>query len=364
MLEEFASIIDLGAFSDEEKALIRSNPDYYNKKINDILKNARQNARLNKCYFCGKQTEGFCNSHSVPAFCLRNISENGDVMSINSLIDNPLLKKESGVNSAGTFKLICRDCDSKIFSDYENPDNYVSQPTPRMLAQIALKNNLKSISTRRVEIELYNIIKSQNPLATSVCELKNQVNNMDLQEYIIGFNKAKKAIDRNAESEYYLCYYEKLDYVVPIAFQSQIALVFDYNGNVVNNIYDKSPTYKIKNINISIFPLENSSVIFLFIEDGDKRYRSFYKQFNKLSLDDRLSSLTFIMFAYSEDMFFAKTIESEVTSCQKLCEISRNGFDIQTPYPYINSLEAIKPSYNLDNRKNIPNLLSEQYKIR
>lgn len=46
---------------------------------------------------------------------------------------------ENGVNKAGTFHLICNDCDSKIFSDYENPDNYSNQPTQKMIAQMALK---------------------------------------------------------------------------------------------------------------------------------------------------------------------------------------------------------------------------------
>lgn len=55
----------------------------------------------------------------------------------------PILDYDKGVNESGTFRLICRTCDSKIFSDYENPNNYVNKPTSKMLAQIAMKNYFK-----------------------------------------------------------------------------------------------------------------------------------------------------------------------------------------------------------------------------
>ena len=83
---------------------------------------------------------------------------------------------ENGVNKAGTFHLICNDCDSKIFSDYENPDNYSNQPTPKMIAQMALKNSLKSISKRLFEIELFNIsAKKQMLLGCLVMQKTPQI---------------------------------------------------------------------------------------------------------------------------------------------------------------------------------------------
>ena len=38
---------------------------------------------------------------------------------MNTILNIPLLKDDKGINEAGTFHLICRDCDSKIFQDYE-----------------------------------------------------------------------------------------------------------------------------------------------------------------------------------------------------------------------------------------------------
>lgn len=76
-------------------------------------------------------------------------------------------------------------------------------------------------------------------------------------------------------------------------------MAVDFNGNIINNIYNPSPEYRIQNIHISILPLKTETVIVMFIEDGDKRYRPFYKQFNKLTLEDKLAALTLIMFMYS-----------------------------------------------------------------
>ena len=46
----------------------------YNKLMSKIQAKARQEANLNYCYYCKKEVSSFCNSHSVPQFCLRRIA--------------------------------------------------------------------------------------------------------------------------------------------------------------------------------------------------------------------------------------------------------------------------------------------------
>ena len=128
------------------------------KVMNKILKDSRSQAKQRKCYYCGRDCTSFCNSHTLPAFCLRNIARDGKVFYLNTIINMPLQKNDKGVNEAGTFHLICRDCDSKIFQDYEDPNNYEDIPSIKMLAQIDMKNNLKNISKRLVENEMYDIM--------------------------------------------------------------------------------------------------------------------------------------------------------------------------------------------------------------
>lgn len=84
--------------------------------------------------------------HSVPQFCLQNISVAGKFYHSGNLVDMPMLNKDKGIGEAGTFKIICRECDSSVFNDYENPEAYYQGPTDKMLAQIAkilVKGNWK-----------------------------------------------------------------------------------------------------------------------------------------------------------------------------------------------------------------------------
>ena len=184
-----------------------------------------------------------------------------------------------------------------------------------------------------------------------------------MKEYEKSYKKAKRAIEKNSTSDYYLCYYEKLDYVVPIAFQASLAMVMDFEGNIINDIYNPSSKYAIQNIHISILPLKTETVIVMFIEDGDTRYRRFYKQFNKLPLEDKLAALTYIIFLYSEDIYFSKSIEKEVIESQALCGAGRTTQDMFSPLPFLNPLETLKDSHDLNKRHEIPNLLSEKYKL-
>lgn len=192
---KIGNALNLGAFSDEEKMLLLTDFSY-KKEMNKIYREARQAAKRETCYFCGKPCSSFCNSHSIPRFCLKNIATNGNVLTLNTLIDNPLMDTEKGVEEAGTFHLICNECDNKLFSDYETPKNYAQQPTQKMISQMALKNALKSISKRLVKIELFNIMATKSASAHSFAQVKNKINKIDLKEYETNYKKAKKALEK------------------------------------------------------------------------------------------------------------------------------------------------------------------------
>lgn len=53
---------------------------------------------------------------AIQAFCLRNIAEKGKIYHSNKIVNLPLIDTEKGVNSAGTFHLICNTCDNTCFS--------------------------------------------------------------------------------------------------------------------------------------------------------------------------------------------------------------------------------------------------------
>ena len=70
----------------------------------------------------------------------------------------------------------------------------------------------------------------------------------------------KKCALKPFTGEYYIGFYKKLEYRVPVAFQDFIAMIADLEGNIINNIYNKDPKYVIRNISLCIFRLKNSII--------------------------------------------------------------------------------------------------------
>ncbi len=128
--------------SDNDMDKYKKNSIEYNKQIGTIMREAKRNAKENVCFVCKKQVNGFCNSHFVPQFCLKRIPVNGIVQISGFPDDFTNLENISGANSVGTFQLICRECNSKIFQRYENSLSYNEKPPGQVLAQIAMKNYL------------------------------------------------------------------------------------------------------------------------------------------------------------------------------------------------------------------------------
>ena len=334
------------------------------KKMSRIISESKQRAKKQKCFYCKKESSSFCNSHSIPAFCLKNISCNGELYNFNALIGFSLLDSKKGVKNSGTFQIICNDCDGKIFQDYENPNNYNKKPTPKMLAQIAMKNYLKLMSKRYNEHALYSMAKEINPTSSDIVDIHHKVQEMDLIEYIKGFEKAKRLSKKNWPDEYYLFFYETLDYVVPLAFQSSIDLITDLDNQIINDIYCHDIKYKLEDLHICVLPLKESSIVMMFIDSKNKRYRNFYKKFNKLSLEDKLSLTNYIIFLYSEDVILSKNLPTEVLKDENLLNISKQCCNILAFDPLYNPYEDLKEAYDLSKRNGIPNLLSEKYKLR
>lgn len=353
-------MLGLGLTADEIE-LFEQNRIEYKKKFASIIKKARAESKNSQCYICGKDCSSFCNSHSIPRFCLKNIASKGHLFYSGNLVDLPMLDKQKGLNEAGTFRIICNDCDGKVFSDYENPDNYSQKPTDKMLSQIAMKNYLKSISKREVENSLYKNIAEMtgNDLTDA-----QTINTLDLNEYVSGFEYAKKACQSKWDNNYYLCYYEKVDYVVPLAFQNNISLIVDLEGGVINDIYNPSSEYVLKDIHVCVFPLENHSVVMMFHKNGENRYRTFLKQFKKLSAHEKLEVINYITFSYSEDVFLYRDLDETVLNHEGLKTAASQTTIAVADSPFSDPLASARKTFDLNKRSTIPNLFDVMYKVK
>lgn len=362
-MDDFFMHLDLSSFPEIDVETRKDDIIKASKAINNLIKESRAMSKQSNCYYCGEPCDGFCNSHTLPAFCLRNIAQKGKVFYSNSILDLPSLKDDKGVNESGTFHLICRDCDSKIFQEYENPDNYENIPTVKMLAQIDMKNNLKNISKRLMEIEMYSLMGKQIGMSEQWVDAKNSVSKLDLEEYKDSFSRAKKRDVKPFSGDYYVGFYEKLPYVVPVAFQGTVALIFDLEGNVINNIYNPDPKYKIKNVGICIFPLKESSIVMLFVDKENTRYSKFFRQLKKLDLENQLSVINYIIFSYSEDYFLSPILDKKVLD--KLTLLSGKTPEMTGFYPTTTSqqIEGVRKIFDYSERFSTPTLLSHAFAL-
>lgn len=357
-------MVKLGGMTPEERKRYEKNKIEINKKVSSLITEATKNAKLECCILCHKPCSSFCNSHSIPQFALKRIAEDGKVML--PLQDEILtIGKDIGVNKAGTFHIICRDCDSRVFQLYEDPNAYNSKPADQMLAQIALKDVLLMISKRNQEREQYKLVGEQAEFLKDFADEKIYWGNFDLRDYGEDLEYARSSLDGRKSNRYYLCFYTVLDYVVPYAAQSSVTLISDFEDSIVNNIYSQEQKYRIKAIHVAVFPLESTSAILLFIEDGVKRYRKFYRSLRKLPKDDQLAAINYLVFSYTENVFMNPTTHKELKKNDFFMDMCRKSTDFRshTPFPLDDPLEAAVKEFSLSKRNEIPNLLSREYAL-
>lgn len=353
-------MLSLG-FTEDEQRTYAQDEISNNKLIRSLLSEARRFSKLDYCYYCHNPVTSFCNSHSVPKFCLKRIAVSGKVYYSNTLISLPFLNEDQGIGEAGTFKLICNDCDNTIFKMYEDPYAYQTTPTSKMLAQIAMKNYLQMISKRLNEKEFYTLMGNKLGMSSNYIEHNKEIISLDLAEYNKSFDRAKAGAIGNHSDWYYLCYFKKLDYTVPIAFQGGIVMISDFEDNVINDIYNMSPDNHIKEIHVAVFPLENASVIMMFIDSRDKRYSKFYKQLKKLPLSEQLSLINFMIFSYSENVYISKKIDERILMDKNFVAVCKKSSVAIANHPFSDALESAISEFSLSKRNEIPNLLSEEF---
>lgn len=353
--------------SKEDKILFRKRMSEKMSYISSLIKG-------DACFACGKKVTGFCNSHSIPRFCLESIANNGLVIGGNAIIRANIsghyyAKTYIGIKEAGTFRLICRECDSTMFQNYENPESYLedSPPPQKVLAEIALKNYLEYINKRKYEIAIYEDALSNN--GAQKLEYQDYIDTAvylktgkeDLKAYIDEYKCVKKYLEKG-ENQFYIVYYKVLNYVAPIAVQVPLNVLIDLEGLPVNDILSKNPNYKFSYLHLCIFPLKDKTAILLFTKDKNNRYKRLKKQLSKKDNEEKLGIINYLVFLYCEDYYLSKTLESKVDlkKLRNVASLRTVGWSDKMP----TSMKIYSEEFNLSKWRSIPNLLSESYKVR
>lgn len=171
----------------------------FRRKLNNATSSAKKSKRPTNCLicnsssnkFCNSSSNKFCNSHSIPARCLRAISDEGNVKTLNGLTKIPIIDIYKGVNNAGCFRLICQDCDNKVFKDYETLENYHASLDVKILHEIALKNYLKLYYKKTIELSAFPKLQKDLNIQNVLKKILEN-SERDKKDYFKEFCKTKK----------------------------------------------------------------------------------------------------------------------------------------------------------------------------
>ena len=365
-MDNYFPPMELIRLSPREMEEYEKNKAKENRRVRNLLSEAKKRSKRETCYICGNKCNSFCNSHSVPKFCLRRISNQGRVYQSGLQKEFPLLGDDRGIANAGTFHIICNNCDNTVFQEYEDSSAYDKEPSSKILAQIAMKNYLHLLAQRFIDQEIQSIIRDRKHtlIEKAAAESNLQFYSLDIESFQEGFQRAKIAANGNHKDWYNLLFFIKLDYVVPVAHQAAITLISDFNDSVINNIYSRDQDYKTRCLHIAIFPLKSETAIIVFVDNKDKRYRSFCKQFSALSLDDKLAALNYIIFCYEENVFITKNEKiDEVLNNRAFLDICQRTTSARLDYNPEKALNVAVSNYSLSNMHSVPNLLSREYAL-
>lgn len=336
------------------------------KKYTKLMSECREAVKGDNCMYCNKPLTSFHHSHSVPQFILYNIAKEGKVAYYNTFMGIPITKEELGVREAGTFKLLCSDCDKNVFKDYEDSEKILTFPNNQILAQIALKNFLLYIHQRLIEEEMEKKMRGKGFLYQDYIEVSHNVKKLDLNDWQWSFKRAKKILDKNLKSGYKVLFWHKLDYVVPITFQKTVTLYGDLNGRIINDIYNFSSDIKMQDLHICIFPQAKETILLLFYHKDDRNYFNFDRQFNSLSLDEKLKLINYIIFRYTDAYFISPNVMNQLIENEILFRLNMKSDILRAhtmedlQYFKKRNMSELKMYSNFD----IPNLLNEKFSMR
>ena len=335
------------------------------KKINvqNKVKIARQGAKPKHCLLCGKEINQICNSHSVPYMVLNTLAEDGMLYNKNKVAEISYFKCEDGIQRTGTFHYICRDCDSKEFADYENPETILTRPNDLMMAENAIKNLLLMISQKKYERELCENDIQYLPFVNIQQMLKG--NELDTRDYLDDLEYFKQIKAGKVEYGFQIAYWEVLPFVCPIAVQGTFTIYKDMKGNQIIDPYDFDEKKKNQSVHLCVFPFNGATVILLFYHKRDKAYKQLWHQINSSKREDALKYINYLVFALTDNFFFSKSISETILKDDAFVRLSREYME-QPNYglPAINENDYKYLSNKPVSADELPMIFDEKYAIK
>ena len=320
----------------------------------ELFKKVERDSKLDYCLLCGKKMNSFCNSHVVPKFVLKYMTDNG-MISYGQALNGKTseihsLKTTKGLNNAFTFKLICEKCDKEKFADYEQPEAILQfseldfSKKNKILTQMAVKTHLSHFSTKlkmfhlnsivyRKEIE---ILRKQKRLTAYEIDLWEHC------DYLYRLSKNHK----KTNFPFLILYDKLLDYSVDLATQTIISYIYDLQGNQNYNPKDLSTSIITRYFYLMVLPYNNKTRILFYIEKNNKQYvKNIIEQFEKLSEEDKLHFLFISLIIYNEQFFMRPSFKDSLLKDKKLIRLYQ-GTDSAVDYTKCSEIKNFKNCKN------------------
>lgn len=288
------------------------------KELNELVLNAKKKARETKCLLCGKECSTLVSSHSIPRYILNSISNNGYLYNPTAINDDTgfIIDEKFGLKKAGTFHLICNECDKSFFKCYEEyneiydlfnkiKNHKIDFTVHIKLASIYLKSILKEYHTKKIDVHVHEHFK-EIFLQLGIYDEYNmsEIAELNIEDYKIDIEYCQSVINNVPGKTMAIIDYIELEYTVPFATQAVIALQKDIKGKMINDVFNMSHDYHISELAICVFPINGKTHIIIFTVGKNKGiYSEFISQYKRLSKQDRLRLIQVLIFSHTEEIY-------------------------------------------------------------
>lgn len=301
----------------------------FDSTLKDVRKNAaRKSQEKKECYLCGTKLDKYCNSHTVPKFIFDEISENG-MLADGKETQVKISKhfKRPGAKNAGTFRMICSDCDAEYFNPYESKKvlSNITNNDYKLFSRIALKTTLYKLYKRKVELEMQFSFEDKD-ITNAQIDTNKMVFGMDLNDFIYEANLYKDIVLKE-QNRIDVIYNELIDVKSHLVCQNSFPIYVGLDNRVLVDVRNYDKTYNVETIHFCVFPIGDKTRVILFKHKHHHKYKKFIPQFNELSREDKLKLINNYVYACSEDYWVnPKVFDSENFEVNKyLCRNTSNA---------------------------------------
>ena len=310
---------------------MRKNEIEERKQVAELMKKVEHDIKPSHCLLCGKNISSCCNSHVVPQFVLKGIAENGMVRYGQSLNDKQSIHLQTltGIKNAFTFKLICNECDNKMFSNYEKPeviegfDKFDLERQKKILTEMAIKSHLSHIQMK-LKMKALN-----NNVHPGVMEMfcNNDIKTayeIDLKEHK-DYISHLKTLHKKSSFPFVVLFNKLYDYKMNLTTQTIISYIYDLDGNQIYNPKDVLSSDITKYFYLMILPFKDKTRVIFYIEKKNIDVeQAVVDGFCKLSDDEKLHFLFISLIIHDEQFYIKPALYDILRKDRKLSQLYTN----------------------------------------